>query len=97
MAKKAKLTPKEFVLRAYEKLRDPKYKGLHVVYSGFNEAFREYYRDEGLDVREVIDELVKEEFIKKAPARGGIKIYLPKDAPATHREKGASLKKMDLD
>ena len=37
------LTPEEFVLKAIERLRVPPYKGIHSVFSGFNEVFSEYF------------------------------------------------------
>jgi len=33
----------EFVRRAIESLRAEGYKGIHSVYSGFNDAFRRYF------------------------------------------------------
>jgi len=33
----------EFVVRAIKKLKKPPYKGIHSVYSGFNQAFRECF------------------------------------------------------
>ena len=35
-----KLTEEEFVIQAIKKLRKEPYRGIHSVYSGFNEAFR---------------------------------------------------------
>jgi hypothetical protein len=38
-----KFSYEEFVRQAILKLRIGNYKGIHSVYSGFNEAFRKYY------------------------------------------------------
>ncbi len=38
-----KLTEEEFVLQAIKKLRKEPFRGIHSVYSGFNEAFRKYF------------------------------------------------------
>jgi hypothetical protein len=40
---KAKLRPEEFVKLAIAKLRLENYKGIHSIYSGFNEAFKSYF------------------------------------------------------
>lgn len=72
-----KLNRRNFVLNAIDSLRRGKYKGIHVVYSGFNEAYREYY---GEDPREYIDELVETGIIAKRIVRGGIIILRAEDA-----------------
>ena len=41
-----KLTPGEFVKKAILSLRKDPYKGIHSVYSGFNEAFRAYFNED---------------------------------------------------
>jgi hypothetical protein len=43
MEEKRKLTEEEFVLQAIKKLRKEPFRGIHSVYSGFNEAFRKYF------------------------------------------------------
>ena len=43
-----KMTHEEFVTRAIERLRSPKYKGIHSVYSGFNVGFRKYFQENPL-------------------------------------------------
>ena len=75
-----KLNPLEFTLRAIRKLRNPaKSKGIHVVYSKFNAAFREYFPD--LDVVAAVDALAEQGKIVKGFARGGPMLYLPGEAP----------------
>lgn len=66
-----KLAPTEFVLRAIEKLRG-NYRGIHVVYSGFNQAFRSYY---GYDARETVDKMAQDKLIDIKPAKGGAMLY----------------------
>ena len=72
----SRLKFKEFVERAIRTLRNPKYKGIHVVYSGFNQAFRQYYKKEP---RPVLDKLAAEGLIVVRPARGGAIIMLASD------------------
>lgn len=72
------LTPEEFVLKAIERLRVPPYKGIHAVFSGFNEAFREYFPL--LDPVEVTQQLAKEGKIVVRPVRKGAILYKAGDA-----------------
>jgi hypothetical protein len=75
-----KISPVEFVLRFLNTpaLRHPQYpKGIHVVYSGFNQAFREYFDGDNLDPKQVIQEMAEQAQIKFRIARGGARIYLP--------------------
>ena len=53
------------------------YNGVHVVYSGFNEAFKKYY---GFDPRTTTDQLAAEGKISVWKfSKGGPIIYLPED------------------
>ncbi len=74
------LTEYEFVARAIKRLRKPPYKGIHSVYSGFNQAFRDYFEK---DPVEATTRLAKEGKIVTRPVRGGAVLYLPGDAPST--------------
>lgn len=74
---KAKLPEEEFVRRAIKKLRG-NYKGIHSVYSGFNNAFLEYY---GTNPVETTQKLAKEGKIVIRPVKGGVILYLPEDVP----------------
>ena len=65
----AKLTVEEFVLLALKKLKKPDYDGIHTVYSGFNEGFREYFPD--LDPVKEIKLLSEQGKIWMRPSRGG--------------------------
>jgi len=85
------LTPEEFVLKAIERLKVPPYKGIHSVFSGFNEAFREYFPL--LDPVEVTTQLAKEGKIVIQPARKGVILYKAGDVPPTTSGKDA-LKKI---
>lgn len=78
MSKKSqkKLSHKEFVERGIKRLRKPPYRGIHVVFSGFNYAFREYF---GEDPRPILDKLVSEGFISLRPVKGGALIVLTSD------------------
>ncbi|MBW1613899.1 MAG: hypothetical protein JRJ57_07990 [Deltaproteobacteria bacterium] len=64
-----KLTEYEFVVRAIKKLRKPPYKGIHSVYSGFNQAFREYFNKDPI---EVTKRLVAQKKLVTRPVKGGV-------------------------
>ena len=65
----AKMSEEEFVIRAIKKLTKPPYKGIHSVFSGFNQAFREYFNK---DPVEVTKRLAQEGKIVSRPG-GGMK------------------------
>ena len=71
-----KLSEEEFVIKAIEKLRKPPYKGIHSVWSGFNEAFRVYF---GQNPVEATRRLAKEGKIAVRPVKGGVLLYLLED------------------
>lgn len=72
------VSEEEFILRAIKRLRKPPYRGIHSVYSGFNQAFKEHF---GKNPVEVTIKLAEEGKIVTRPVRGGVMIYLPDDAP----------------
>jgi len=74
---KPKLSEEEFVVRAIKKLRKPPYKGIHSVYSGFNQAFKDYF---GTNPVETTQRLAQEKKIVTRPVKGGVMLYLPQDA-----------------
>lgn len=74
-----RLDEHEFVVKAIKALRKPPYKGIHSVYSGFNQAFREYFDKNPV---ETTTQLAKEGKIVTRPVKGGVVLYLPEDAPA---------------
>lgn len=88
-----KLSHEEFVKTAIVSLRKEGYKGIHTVYSGFNEAFKKYF--DGESPVEVTNKLAKEGKIIIRPVRGGVMLYLPEDSPGTSSADQA-LKKMGI-
>jgi len=88
-----KLSYEEFVKQAILKLRTGDYKGIHTVYSGFNEAFRKYF--DGANPIEITTQLAQEKKIVIRPVRGGVMLYLPEDVPQTSKADQV-LKKMGL-
>lgn len=90
-----KLSYEEFIRKAIQTLRAPGYRGIHSVYSGFNEAFRKYY--EGEDPVKVTTELAKEGKLIIRPVKGGVMLYLPEEIKEQERMTGEEvLKKMGL-
>ena len=87
MEQEEKLGKEEFVVQAIKKLRG-KYRGIHTVFSGFNEAFRQYF---GEDPRPVTQEMTSKGIIELRPVKGGVMIYLKGDAPQAG---GDALKKI---
>ncbi len=73
-----KMSEEEFVIRAIKRLRKPPYKGIHSVYSGFNQAFKEYF---GKNPIEATQRLAQEGKIVTRPVRGGVMLYLPEESP----------------
>jgi hypothetical protein len=88
-----KISPEEFVKLAIRKLRNDPYKGIHTVYSGFNEAFKKYFS--GQDPVQFTNGLAEEGKIIIRPMKGGVVLYLPEDGPRTSRADEA-LEKMGL-
>jgi hypothetical protein len=73
-----KLTEEEFVLQAIKKLRKEPFRGIHSVYSGFNEAFRKYF---GTNPVEATSRLAAGGKIETRPFKGGVMLFLPGEAP----------------
>lgn len=88
-----KMTEEEFVTLAVVKLRLENYRGIHSVYSGFNEAFKTYY--EGRNPVEATDKLAADKKIVIRPVKGGVMLYLPGETPGPDRGEEA-LRKMGL-
>jgi hypothetical protein len=89
-----KITPEEFVRKAIVSLRKDGYKGIHTVYSGFNEAFKKYF--DGEDPVKATNQLASEGKIIIRPVRGGVMLYLPEDVPSKGQNADDVLKKMGL-
>jgi hypothetical protein len=86
------LNHEEFIRLAVVRLRNANFKGIHSVYSGFNEAFKKY---EGSDPVKVTTEFAGAGRLVIRPARNGVMLYLPEDAPQGDRADRA-LRKMGL-
>jgi hypothetical protein len=84
----------EFVVKAIKALRKPPYKGIHSVYSGFNQAFREYFDKNPV---ETTTQLANEGKIVTRPVKGGVVLYLPEDAPAPQASKSVLTKILSED
>ena len=78
MGEEKKLTEEEFVVQAIKKLRKDPFRGIHSVYSGFNEAFRKYF---GTNPVEATSRLAAEGRIETRPFKGGVMLFLPGEAP----------------
>jgi len=89
-----KLSHEAFIKKAIVSLRKEGYKGIHTVYSGFNEAFKKYF--DGEDPVQVTTGLAKEGKIVIRPVRGGVMLYLPEESPAQGQTANEALKKMGL-
>ena len=76
--KTVQLSEEEFVLRAIRRLRKPPYLGIHTVYSGFNQAFKEHF---GKNPVEVTKKMAEEGKVVIRPVRGGVMLYLPSEVP----------------
>ncbi len=90
-----KLSQEEFIKKAIVSLRKEGYKGIHTVYSGFNNAFKKYY--EGQNPIDATNKLAGEGKIILRPVKGGVMLYLPEDAPQTKDVGDEALKKMGLE
>jgi hypothetical protein len=90
-----RLNHEEFVKKAIVTLRKEGYKGIHTVYSGFNDAFKKYF--EGENPIEATNRLAQEGKIVLRPVKGGVMIYLPEEAPSTKGTAVEALRKMGLE
>ncbi len=90
-----KLSHEEFIKKAIISLRKDNYKGIHTVYSGFNNAFKKYY--DGENPIDVTNKLAGEGKIVIRPVKGGVMLYLPEDAPQSKNAGDDALKKMGLE
>ena len=78
MEEETKLTEEEFVVEAIKKLRKEPFRGIHSVYSGFNEAFRKYF---GTNPVEATSRLAAEGKVETRLFKGGAMLFLPGEAP----------------
>ena len=70
------LSKEEFVLQSIKELRTKNYRGIHAVYSGFNDAFRKRFNE---DPVEFIKKLEKRGVVSTHLVRGGVMLYDAKD------------------
>jgi hypothetical protein len=89
-----KLTHEEFIRKAIVSLRKDGYKGIHTVYSGFNNAFKKYF--DGENPVEVTNRLAKEGKLIIRPVKGGVMLYLPEEITPQKDIGDEALKKMGL-
>lgn len=89
-----RLSHEDFIKKAILSLRKDGYKGIHTVYSGFNEAFKKYFPGE--NPVEVTNKLAQEGKIVIRPVKGGVMLYLPEEAPGEKSSAELALKKMGL-
>ena len=89
-----KMSHEEFIKKAIVSLRKEGYKGIHSVYSGFNNAFKKYFDNE--NPVEATNKLTQEGKIVLRPVKGGVMLYLPEDAPVSKDAGDEALKKMGL-
>jgi hypothetical protein len=78
-----KLTEEEFVVQAIRKLRKDPFRGIHSVYSGFNEAFRRYF---GTNPVEATSRLANEGKIETRPFKGGVMLFLAGESQSLSEE-----------
>lgn len=88
-----KISPEEFVKLAIARLRNEPYKGIHSVYSGFNEAFKKYFA--GGDPIQLTNQMAEDGKIALRPVKGSVVLFLPEDGPKTSRA-DAALQRMGL-
>ncbi len=88
-----KLSHEGFVRKAIVSLRKEGYKGIHSVYSGFNDAFKKYFVGE--NPVEATNKLASEGKVVIRPVKGGVMLYLPEESPGTSTADEV-LKKMGL-
>ena len=86
-----KLSQEQFVAQAITNLRKNGYKGIHTRFSGFNEAFRNYF---GSDPVVATKRLAEKGVIVLRPCKGGVMIYLANDAPEAPTAGEAALSKI---
>jgi hypothetical protein len=87
------LSHEEFVYLAIQKLRTGNFRGIHSVFSGFNEAFKLYFKGENpIDVTGQLADVGK---IVLRPTKRGVMLYFPGEAQESSRGETA-LKKMGL-
>ena len=74
------LSEEEFVTEGIKKLRKEPYRGIHSVFSGFNDAFRKHFNKDPI---EFTSRMVSEGKVEIIPLRSGkgVMLYLPGEGP----------------
>jgi hypothetical protein len=73
-----------FVLKAIDRLRTERSRGIHSVFSGVNAAFRMKF---GSDPVTVTNAMARDGHIQLRPVRGGVMLYLAGEAPSAEDSK----------
>lgn len=68
-----RLSHKEYILQEIKRLRTKNFKGIHVVYSGFNAAFRDYFKEDPIPI---VKKLEAEGVVMTKPVKGGVMLYI---------------------
>ena len=70
----------EFVVGGIKKLRKDPYKGIHSVFSGFNDAFRKHFNKDPIEFTSKMASAGKVEIIPLRSGKG-VMLYLPGEGP----------------
>ena len=86
------LSEEEFAVEGIKQLRKEPYKGIHSVFSGFNDAFRKHFNKDPI---EFTGKMVSAGKIEIIPIRSGkgVMLYLPGEGPRG-RKTDETLKKI---
>jgi len=86
------LSEEEFVIEGIKKLRREPYKGIHSVFSGFNDAFRKHFNKDPIEFTSKMVSAGKVEIIPLRSGKG-VMLYLPGEGPRG-RKTDEALKKI---
>ncbi len=86
------LSEEEFVVEGIKKLRKDPYKGIHSVFSGFNDAFRKHFNKDPIEITSKMASAGEVEIIPLRSGKG-VMLYLPGEGPRG-RKTDEALKKI---
>ena len=86
------LSKEEFIIEGIKKLRKEPYKGIHSVFSGFNDAFRKHFNKDPIEFTSKMASAGKIEIIPLRSGKG-VMLYLPGEGPRG-RKTDEALKKI---
>jgi hypothetical protein len=86
------LSEEEFVIEGIKNLRREPYKGIHSVFSGFNDAFRKHFNKDPIELTSKMASAGKVEIIPLKSGKG-VMLYLPGEGPRG-RKTDEALKKI---